>query len=509
MRSEIEEMPNAIDNLDKQWFDAVLICADEDQAVIQDIANALTARGLSVWPDQRDFSRKSHLKQSIDGLAHVESAVVFAFFGRDGIGPCNVAEATEYLSQLVNRKCSVVPVLLPGVFISRSLPDFLSGFISPFVDGITEDGISTLERLATCPTVAAQGAQPGASTRAASQGESDFLELLEQTLESDRRATRHERFFMPEARLKEAILLDSEKSVRRVNEVYLGAATPRVVATGSQFVARFAAYSVLFREHVRAVMAKESPKSEVLLDLDVCQWKVGTEVIVHLAALGLNVVASPREFRWNGKCEVIRFDIEVPKNLEERQLALKFDIAVAGVVIATLRPEVEIRRHVDPGETTSGVQEEIRAPKTAFASYAAKNRRAVLARLRSLQILTGIDVFVDCLSIHPGEKWKSKLMAEIVERDVFLLFWSRPAMKSKWVDWEWRYALEKKSINRIQPHPLQPADLAPPPQELAELQFGSAYEYYVAALESSWMRSFLKRVTQGLRRIVAVRTPGS
>jgi TIR domain len=47
-------------------------------------------------------------------------------------------------------------------------------------------------------------------------------------------------------------------------------------------------------------------------------------------------------------------------------------------------------------------------------------------------------VFLDCLSLRPGEKWKDKLRDEIKGREIFWLFWSRSAMKSEWVKWEWQ-----------------------------------------------------------------------
>jgi hypothetical protein len=58
-------------------------------------------------------------------------------------------------------------------------------------------------------------------------------------------------------------------------------------------------------------------------------------------------------------------------------------------------------------------------------------------------------------------------------------------MKSPWVDWEWRTALATKSITGIQPHPLEPAQLAPPPKELSDLQFGSMYEWYILHLRKT------------------------
>jgi len=79
---------------------------------------------------------------------------------------------------------------------------------------------------------------------------------------------------------------------------------------------------------------------------------------------------------------------------------------------------------------------------------------------------------MDCLDLNPGEKWKTSLQSEILNRDLFLLFWSKHAIKSKWVEWEWTTAYELKGIDSFQLHPLDTVSEDPPPEKLAELHFG-------------------------------------
>ena len=61
--------------------------------------------------------------------------------------------------------------------------------------------------------------------------------------------------------------------------------------------------------------------------------------------------------------------------------------------------------------------------------------------------------------------------AEISRRDVFYLFWSTNASKSKEVDKEWRLALELRGPDYIDPVPLESPKLVPPPAELAHKHF--------------------------------------
>ena len=265
-------------------------------------------------------------------------------------------------------------------------------------------------------------------------------------------------------------------------EVFLGAASPRRIPRDTEFVARFAAYTESFRGHVAEVFQTEAPSATQMMDLDTCQWQVGTKVAVGLSGRGLTVDNSPQQFGWNGKWVVLRFDVFIPLECALGTKTLKFDITIEGITIATLRPEIEVV--TDKPTVQQQAHAELCCPKTAFASYASKDRGSVLSRVRSLQICAGIDVFVDCLSLRPADRWKSVLESQIGGREVFLLFWSKSAADSPWVEWEWRTALRTKGLDVIQPHPLEPSDVAPPPEELDELQFGNAYERYIMELKT-------------------------
>jgi hypothetical protein len=84
--------------------------------------------------------------------------------------------------------------------------------------------------------------------------------------------------------------------------------------------------------------------------------------------------------------------------------------------------------------------------------------------------------------LHPGEEWKRALKSEIVQRDLFLLFWSQQAKQSRWVQWEWQTALRHKDLSEIQPHPL---DTARPPRQLEALHFGDPFMEARRVYESS------------------------
>ena len=107
--------------------------------------------------------------------------------------------------------------------------------------------------------------------------------------------------------------------------------------------------------------------------------------------------------------------------------------------------------------------------RSAFASCAHEDRPQVLARIQGIQkALPGMSVFLDVASLRSGEHWAERLSAEVVSKDIFYLFWSKAASQSAWVEREWRAALEKRGIEYIDPVPLAPPEVAPPPKELAD-----------------------------------------
>jgi len=286
------------------------------------------------------------------------------------------------------------------------------------------------------------------------------------------------------------------------DNVHLGAAAPGVLSEGQKFVARFAAYTLSNREEVRRVIETEAPLAEARLGLSTCLWRRGTRVNVRLSSSHIEVSNPNQQFRWNGAWHLLRFDAKVAPEVRADTVVLHFDVAAEGLPLVSLRPEIIVRPS-PRGHDVSQQFVDRPAPRSAFASYARGDRRDVLGRVRSIQIFTGIDVFLDCLSIRPGEQWKPKLQEEITTREIFWLFWSREARKSEWVEWEWRTALREKSIAGIQPHPLEPAEVAPPPNELSSLQFGAMYEWYVRHLRVPRLVTALRLLWRDIRAFLS------
>jgi hypothetical protein len=252
--------------------------------------------------------------------------------------------------------------------------------------------------------------------------------------------------------------------------VMLGAAAPRAVMPGNEFTARFVAYPESAEPEVKALLADLAPQDAAHLGIKSCRWKPGAKVSVALAGRDLTVSPSPQTFVWEGTRVLLDFDVAVAADAPPGRTVLKFDAAVDGIVVGMLRIDLEITRagrDDRPAATTA------EAARTAFASYSSMDRERVLDRVAAVRISAGLDIFMDCLSLHPGEAWKPRLADEIRARDLFLLFWSQDSAASKWVEWEWRTALAEKGNEHMQIHPL--ATGVAPPEELKDLHFGDVY----------------------------------
>ncbi len=262
--------------------------------------------------------------------------------------------------------------------------------------------------------------------------------------------------------------------------VWLGASAPKAVKPGDEFTARFVAYEKQLEEEVRQLLKQLSPRVEPVLGVQECRWKRGTRVTVKLSGRGLTIDPAEQTFVWNGGRSLLEFDVEVPREAPEGKVVLKFDVVIEGIMVARLRLDLEISLQPVAGENVAA---KVEPAKSAFVSYSSKDRLRVLDRVASIKISAGIDPFLDCLDLHPGEAWKARLDDEIRRRDLFLVFWSKNASESEWVVWELDTALKEKGENALQLHPLDPD--VKPPDGLEELHVGDLIMWVRKGYEAS------------------------
>ncbi len=126
-------------------FDVFLSHNSRNKPTVRELADALEARGLRVWLDERELVPGRPWQEALEEIIRtVKAAAVLV--GEDGLGPWEAAEMRACLSEFVDRQAPVIPVLLPGASSRPELPLFLKQVT--WVDlrgGLSEEGLDRLE----------------------------------------------------------------------------------------------------------------------------------------------------------------------------------------------------------------------------------------------------------------------------------------------------------------------------------------------------------------------------
>ena len=256
-------------------------------------------------------------------------------------------------------------------------------------------------------------------------------------------------------------------------EVRLGFSAPKEAHPGDRCLVTFFASTVDLHEEVERKVRALDPSAIAHPDLARCRWRRGLKVTVRLSGENIEVDKPIQEFDWNGAFHIVPFDVTIARDAAAPMTILALDVLLDGVVVAPVKFTLRIRPpEVEPSaETHTGW---INPARTAFASYASEDRSRVLDRVAVLVEGGGMEVFVDCLSLRPGDRWKPQIEEQIRDMELFLLYWSKGASRSEWVEWEWRKALHLKGKEHFKLRPLDPIKLTEFPEELEALHAESS-----------------------------------
>jgi hypothetical protein len=203
----------------------------------------------------------------------------------------------------------------------------------------------------------------------------------------------------------------------------------------------------------------------------------GSEVSIRLecADKAVQIEGSDEAQTWRGKYLKFDFAVYLEESYPKRQLMFTATVRIDGVPATRLRFTAECNTLRE--QRIQLVREDV---VSAFVSYASGDRSRVAAIIQGMKkARPDMDVFFDVDSLRSGEDWQRALRAEIERRDVLFLCWSLAAKRSEWVNREWRYALENKGLDFIEPIPIDPPDLCPPPEELSSKCFSDRGLLYI------------------------------
>jgi serine/threonine protein kinase len=178
-----------------------------------------------------------------------------------------------------------------------------------------------------------------------------------------------------------------------------------------------------------------------------------------------------RTFEWLGPEQREEFRFRVSRNCEGRTISGRLLVFLESILIS----EVDFAIKIDSAHVSSETAAmRARSPyRKIFASYSHKDAEIVMQFERFAGAL-GDTYLRDVMTLRSGEKWNERLKELIAEADVFQLFWSWNAIKSKFVRQEWEHALSLGRPNFVRPvyweEPL-PAAKGLPSDDLSELHF--------------------------------------
>ena len=189
---------------------------------------------------------------------------------------------------------------------------------------------------------------------------------------------------------------------------------------------------------------------------------LGSKLTVTVKVADWQVTPRRQDVWWTGEIANVSFRVTPTAKLPGEKIDGECRISLDGLRIGYVPFQIAIAGTARQSDNlTVGT-----TVKSAFASYASRDRSRVLARVQGIG-KAGIDVFMDIHSLRSGSNFNTELLRKIENSDVLYLFWSRHAAASEWVGREWRYGIEKKGIDFIDPVPLTDPRKVPPPAELA------------------------------------------
>ena len=233
----------------------------------------------------------------------------------------------------------------------------------------------------------------------------------------------------------------------------------------------------------RAALADDTAKLRASSALEI-PLPHGAKAVIMLSEPSLEIAQPVQTITWRGRLGAANFVVKLPAG-GDVDLFPTVHVSVDGAVAGMLRFKLDVRAGIPANAPYARQETTARRTRRVFMSYSSQDRPRVLQIAQAYRVL-GIDFFQDVLHLDPGTRWEQGLYTEIDRCDTFLLFWSKAASNSKWVEKEARRALERHKASADGTPALVPLILegppAPePPNYLKHLHFNDWMRFAIAA----------------------------
>ncbi len=259
-----------------------------------------------------------------------------------------------------------------------------------------------------------------------------------------------------------------------LSKVQFSALAPETLVPGKYALIDIYMYEEAFRRVVDQAIAnsKQSLQEKRSGTLKVQE---GTQIRITLSSPDLEIQDGDQTQIWQGEYLSFNFSALLPRNFPGDQVLFNAVVYFNGVIATQLKFLAACG--CIPGQPFHLNRKDI---FSAFVSYASEDRSRVAAIIQGMKkARPDLDIFFDVESLRSGEDWESALYREIDNRDILYLCWSHFARMSAWVEAEWRYAMDRKGIDCIEPIPMESPKKCPPPMELQKKHFNDKLLYII------------------------------
>jgi cell division septation protein DedD len=190
---------------------------------------------------------------------------------------------------------------------------------------------------------------------------------------------------------------------------------------------------------------------------------------------GFEVNPPRRTFLWLESVHREEFRIRAGPQLAGTAVRGRMSVFWGSILLAEVSLAIRVEARIASGPAPPVERAASRPFRNIFPSYSHRDAGIVEEFERYARTL-GDRYLRDVHELRAGEVWNDRLKDLIQKADVFQLFWSWNALRSPYVEEEWRYALSLGRPNFVRPTywqdplPEEPARSLPP-EELRRLHF--------------------------------------
>lgn len=262
-----------------------------------------------------------------------------------------------------------------------------------------------------------------------------------------------------------------KKNVDSIKDVRFSALAPKDFLKGEYTIVEIAMYEDEYKN-----LAIQSKTKDEISEISTGYFQIAdrTQVSICLTSPDVEIAENTETLTWCGKYLNFQFAVYLPEDSPKKQLLFNATVYFNNVIATKIKFVAKCSSLRE--QKMKVIRDDV---LSAFISYASQDRNRVALIIQGMRkSRPDMEIFFDVDALRSGENWEKTLMKEIETRDVLFLCWSQFAKESKWVDTEWRYALSNKGIDSIEPIPLEPPTVCPPPKELESKHFNDRELYY-------------------------------